>query len=485
VAAQKTRRGGEVAEIGTAEKAHPMWGEELYQRRARRAFPLLVRLANSRRTITYGDLARRLRMPHARNLNFVLGSIGASLTALSERWGELIPPIEALVVNANTGLPGQGVDHFLARVTAVSATRAEQLAIAHQAVFEYEKWPAVQAALNAFAVCAQVAVPAMNSEVVRNGAQRHWWVNHKKTNRHELEGEYLWSPKKNQNGANNETYNNMLRVAPGDVVFSFADAAIRAVGIATARAFESVQPPEFGKAGEQWGRDPGWQLPVKFRMLSRPFRPKHYASDLESVLPSKHSPIRATGDGNQGVYLASVPELMAARIRELMTGEVERAVEAIKAELGQTIEEEAEQAKIEQRTDIGPTEKLSLVRSRRGQGIYRDNLSKIESACRVTGLADVGHLRASHIKPWSKCSDAEKLDGFNGLLLSPHIDHLFDRGYISFTDDGDLLVSSRLDAKVLSAWGIALPKNVGPFREEQRKYLEYHRRVLFAQAEGV
>jgi len=62
--------------------------------------------------------------------------------------------------------------------------------------------------------------------------RKYWWVNHRQTYRQELEGEYLWSPKKNQNGAKNASYDNMIHVMPGDVVLSFADAAIRAVGVA-------------------------------------------------------------------------------------------------------------------------------------------------------------------------------------------------------------------------------------------------------------
>jgi len=88
-------------------------------------------------------------------------------------------------------------------------------------------------------------------------------------------------------------------------------------------------------------------------------------------------------------------------------------------------------------------------------------------------------LRASHIKPWRACTDAEKLDGNNGLLLSPHIDHLFDQGYISFTDTGDLLVSTFLKPSVLVFWKLANKVNVGAFNSAQRSYLAYHRQNIF------
>jgi hypothetical protein len=86
-------------------------------------------------------------------------------------------------------------------------------------------------------------------------------------------------------------------------------------------------------------------------------------------------------------------------------------------------------------------------------------------------------LRASHIKPWRTSDDTEKQDGDNGLLLVPHVDALFDKGLISFADDGSILLSEKLDLAVLQRWGIRYPLNVGPFREGQKKYLRNHRRT--------
>ena len=86
----------------------------------------------------------------------------------------------------------------------------------------------------------------------------------------------------------------------------------------------------------------------------------------------------------------------------------------------------------------------------------------------MSGLLDRRHLRARHIKPWSICSDQEKLDGFNGLLFSPQFDHLFTRGYIAFADNGELLVSRYLNPAVLQSWRITLPINVGAFKPQQR-----------------
>lgn len=137
------------------------------------------------------------------------------------------------------------------------------------------------------------------------------------------------------------------------------------------------------------------------------------------------------------------------------------------------------QAAIDDRPDIPETEKLQLSKARRGQGLYKSRLELIETECRVTGVNNRKHLRASHIKPWRYSTDAEKLDGNNGLLLSPHVDHLFDRGFISFTADGDLLIATAMSSDVMKHWGLTDSLNVGAFNRKQSEYLEYHRSDVF------
>ena len=130
----------------TAEIAAPLWeGEKLYQERARRALPLLVRQAKAGRTITYGKLADELCMPNARNLNYPLGSIRASLQLLGKKWGKDTPPgIQVLVVNKNTKLPGTGIALFSETDTDFPGqVEAEQAR-----VYAYPRWDDVLRDLN-------------------------------------------------------------------------------------------------------------------------------------------------------------------------------------------------------------------------------------------------------------------------------------------------------------------------------------------------
>ena len=137
------------------------------------------------------------------------------------------------------------------------------------------------------------------------------------------------------------------------------------------------------------------------------------------------------------------------------------------------------EASLRMRMEISETEKVQLVKSRRGQGLFKANVLLVESACRVTGVTQVSMLRASHVKPWSKSDDREKIDGFNGLLLAPHVDHLFDKGHITFESKGAMVLSPILDTEILDRWGIPQVLNVGSFSSEQSEYLNYHQDSVF------
>ncbi len=92
---------------------------------------------------------------------------------------------------------------------------------------------------------------------------RYWWVNHKQTFRHEFGGKYIWSPKTKRGGAFNHFYETMRKVAPGDLIFSYADGVIRGFGIATTHCYTSPRPDEFGHIGDAWDAI-GWRADVSF-----------------------------------------------------------------------------------------------------------------------------------------------------------------------------------------------------------------------------
>ena len=276
----------------------------------------------------------------------------------------------------------------------------------------------------------------------------------------------------------------MQKIEPGDVIFSFVNSHIVSIALATARAVTEPKP-DFGGAGLNWQNE-GWHVDVVYSDLPNPIRPKDYIDQIASNLDQKYSPINSSGKGAQA-YFFPVGEGLSTKLKKLLGNQFENAWKILLEEKAEPefspnfIDPRAleEETKIQQRLDIGATQRTQLVFARRGQGIFRTNVRLIEKSCRVTGLAESRHLVASHIKPWRNSNDLEKLDGYNGLLLSPHIDHLFDKGFISFTDDGTLLTSQHLREQVLTKWHVEKAQDVGQFSSAQSSYLEYHRDVVF------
>ncbi len=302
----------------------------------------------------------------------------------------------------------------------------------------------------------------------------YWWVNHKQTFKEEITGGYIWSPKTNTNGARNQSYENMQKTRVGDIVFSFAFAEIKAAGEVIESCVSATKPDDFGIKGSYWGNE-GWLVKVDWMIFDNPFRPKDHIEEIRPYLPEKYSPIQKSGNGNQGCYLASISDELAHILFKLASFEYDNTSCILYDDPEHEIRDTDAVNGIQLDRDISETEKEQLIIARKGQGRYRKNLERVEPFCRVTGLMDKSFLIASHCKPWRDCQNHERLDGNNGLLLSPHIDKLFDKGWISFTQNGDLLVANDKVISVLRIWGVEYPLNVGRFTRAQEVYLAYHR----------
>lgn len=326
---------------------------------------------------------------------------------------------------------------------------------------------------------------------------RYWWVNQNQTFRQEFDGGYLWSPKRNRNGHRNPFYEFMREVSPGDIVFSFCDTRIAALGIVSGYCRESPKPEEFGNAGANWSPI-GWRVDVSWQRLGNAIRPKDHIIRLRSLLSPKYAPLTPDGNGLQGVYLTQVSRGLASALFGLIGREASSVadvahevsrVERDSPAPEQDIDEWEQRVEAAIATDpaVRETERTSLVQARRGQGLFRENVRSIEHACRITKVERMEHLIASHIRPWRDSRNEERLDGENGLLLTPTVDHLFDKGFISFEDDGQLIVSPVADPVSLTRMGIdhKARVNVGAFSQGQRHHLDFHRENVLRMARGI
>lgn len=134
---------------------------------------------------------------------------------------------------------------------------------------------------------------------------------------------------------------------------------------------------------------------------------------------------------------------------------------------------------VESSNMLSVTEKTSIVQSRVGQGIFRQSLIDYWGGCAVTGYRMTDILVASHIKSWRDSENNERLDVFNGLLLSPNYDKLFDRGYLTFNSKGKVEYSkvlSQNDKLLLGLQDGAVLKRID---ERHKTYLKYHNEKCF------
>lgn len=122
------------------------------------------------------------------------------------------------------------------------------------------------------------------------------------------------------------------------------------------------------------------------------------------------------------------------------------------------------------------TDKITLIKSRVGQGVFRKELLSYWKGCAVTGYKIPLMLIASHIKPWRDSENQERLDKFNGLLLTPNLDKAFDSGFISFDTEGKILISKTLEKPKML--GIESGMKID-FENGHKEYLEYHRDAVF------
>lgn len=127
--------------------------------------------------------------------------------------------------------------------------------------------------------------------------------------------------------------------------------------------------------------------------------------------------------------------------------------------------------------ELTSTEIEAIVLSRRGQGIFRTGLLKLWGKCCVTGFSNGNLLIASHIKPWRVSDNKERVDKYNGFLLTPTLDKLFDGGWITFDcESGEILLSKTL--KDIELLGITRDMHINLY-EENKRYLRYHNEHVF------
>lgn len=287
-----------------------------------------------------------------------------------------------------------------------------------------------------------------------------WWVSQGRTYEHERQFGYVWAPLHNKTGKTYYYWDNVAKIQPGDIVFSYVNKKIVAISTANSYAYRAPVPRD-SEAKAVWLQN-GWKVDLDYLVLIEPIPIDEVIDKLLPLLPVKFSPITVNGRGFNG-YLFALGENASEFL--LHYSRADKLCSYSTVEVAVAIGE-------------GPTERESLTRIRIGQALFRSSLKKYWcSECSVSGIRNLNMLRASHIKPWYLSTPAERLDVFNGLLLAPSYDAAFDKYLISFDSEGRILVAPTLEDDLVRL-GIDRSARLRRMEGGHQKFLEHHRQAM-------
>lgn len=217
---------------------------------------------------------------------------------------------------------------------------------------------------------------------------------------------------------------------------------------------------------------------LKDRSKYLPIRPTYF--DLAfKYLGADFKTNRRCSWENYLIYIALIDEL-----KTKLTESLSREITLLDAHsfawiLANQMTEKNKLPDVQNYLNLSSSDRDAIVKARIGQGRFRECLIDYWGAYAVTNCAEMALLRASHIKPWAMATLTERLNLYNGLLLSPALDACFDTGYISFDDQGRILISNRLKIDDSKALGIYPEMCIKRVEMEHKKYLAFHREHIF------
>jgi len=292
-----------------------------------------------------------------------------------------------------------------------------------------------------------------------------YWVNIGGSFDEVKEHSFLWAPSYTLNQNGNKTVNAGWKHVPdvkkGDIFFCYKGKQIIYLARAISNAHEADRPET--RAFRSWKTE-GYRIDVELTILDVPLNIAEFKYDIIDRFNEQCSPkLFGTKNEVSQSYLISIPKSMATLILDNLGGDFSDVFETssfTEKKINNSQERERE----------------ARIKARVGQGQFRkDVLSHWNNTCPVTGVNSPNLLIASHIHSWFLSDSDEKIDGFNGLLLSPNADKLFDKGLISFSCDGSILVSPNLSTDTLIALGISEKTKIIGLTPKHYFYLEKHR----------
>ncbi|MDB2073987.1 HNH endonuclease [Clostridium paraputrificum] len=292
-----------------------------------------------------------------------------------------------------------------------------------------------------------------------------------KSYKEEMKGGYLWAPQKTKKGHEIFHWTNMTKVKDGDIIFSMYKRNLVSINIANGIAVDAIRPSDLDKTN-LW-EEQGWLLKAEYNVLENPVSVSDNIDEILELCPRKYSPFTANGTGSQG-YLFEIGRGFGEYLLKLANDINNIDINIISKEEKEYIEDM--DSILDKFKD--ETEKERLVKSRVGQGLFKNKLLTKSCQCAICGLNIKSLLIASHCKPWGKANNKERLDVSNGLLLCPTHDALFDKGLITFKENGYIIISKQIEKDQYKLLNIDKYVRLD-FISKQLPYIKYHREEEF------
>ena len=299
-----------------------------------------------------------------------------------------------------------------------------------------------------------------------------YWVNIGTSFKEVAEFKFLWAPKNtlNQKGQSiiDAGWKAVPNVKKGDILFCNYKGSLIHVAVATKDAYESERPEN--RSFDQWKKD-GYKIDIDLHTLAYPIPNSDFKDEFIPMFNDKCVPkLFAQNKSVSQKYMVKLPSAAGVFLLGLVGDDTLNIQDSIASNSTRGSNQKAPEG----------YDKEVTAKARVGQGKFRQDVMALWSdTCAVTGLDIKMLLTASHILPWQLSNPHQKVDKFNGLALSPNIDKLFDKGFISFDDKGKILVKSSLSADTLKAVGVDKQMAIKNLTKEHLAYLKEHREIFY------
>lgn len=290
----------------------------------------------------------------------------------------------------------------------------------------------------------------------------------------EKEQEMIWAPQKDSAASVQPSWVRLKEVQEGDRIFHYVRGNIVAIGVAKTNCEETDDPLNI-EGHDRWDVA-GYQVKVKYHELEKPINIHDIIDEILPFLPVKYSPFNEEGNGNSG-YLYPCNERLAIKLLELISDkniyrihdeQLEFAMGTVRRTKHNVFMPMITEAEAEMKT------KLRVI-----QQSFRLKVMELwECKCALCDVKLPELLQASRSKPWKDCTDRERMDPYNGLLLCRNHDALYDQGFIAFDGRGGIHISSEIKEESYDTYDIHSAMKVAR-KPENKVYFRWQRKYVF------